>query len=43
MDLKKYYNEFNEKFKDLEEIDKKFYEDMGVVAYNSKTKTKRDS
>ncbi len=40
IDLKKYYNEFDEKFKDLEEIDKKFYEDMGVVAYNSKAKTK---
>lgn len=40
MNLKKYYNEFDEKFKDLEEIDKKFYEDMGVIAYNSKVKTK---
>ncbi len=38
--LKKYYNEFDEKFKDLEEIDKIFYKDIGVIAYNSKAKTK---
>lgn len=34
--LKKYYNEFDAKFKNLKYIDKKFYEDMGVIAFNSK-------
>ncbi|MCT8249147.1 N-6 DNA methylase [Proteus vulgaris] len=39
--LKKYLSEFDEKFKDLEEINQEFYKDIvGVVAYNSKAKAK---
>lgn len=40
MNLKQYYDEFDIKFKDLKEINKKFYTDMGIVAFNSKAKTK---
>ncbi len=39
MNLKQYYDKFDTKFKDLKEIDKKFYEDMGIIAFNSKAKT----
>jgi len=39
MNLTKYYNEFDAKYKDLKEIDKKFYTDIGITAYNSKAKT----
>jgi len=39
MNLKQYYDKFDTKFKDLKEIDKKFYEDMGITAFNSKAKT----
>ncbi len=40
MNLQKYYNEFDTKYKELKEIDKKFYADLGVIAFNSKAKTK---
>jgi len=39
MNLKQYYDKFDTKFKDLKEIDKKFYENMGIIAFNSKAKT----
>ncbi len=40
MNLKQYYNEFDNKFNNLKFIDKKFYENMGIVAFNSKAKVK---
>ncbi len=39
--LKQYFEEFDNKFSTLEEIDRNFYEkEIGVIAFNSKATTK---
>jgi type I restriction enzyme M protein len=40
MNLKQYYDEFDMKYGTLEEIDKSFYKNLGVVSFISKAKTK---
>jgi len=38
--MQTYYAQFDKKYEDLKEIDKSFYEQLGVVAFNSKAKTR---